>query len=209
MALVLVIAASTRKRTAGSSSSCLASGAAVALLPAVIMRLPRHLVARYVLGVFTRPDDLTEGQIWEELAVSWDFAAQTLSYLPVGFGSHHWRAADAAGRELFLIVHDLPGTLCSRLDTPEAAFGRLETAFGCALSLRRDASLEFVIAPVPTVSGKVVRRVSERYSLAACPYLTDCEPGHEGEFPEADRPAVMRLLARHAAGVIALMTADT
>ena len=50
--------------------------------------------------------------------------------------------------------------------------------------------------PVPTVSGKVVRRVSERYSLAVCPYLTDCEPGHEGAFPEADRPAVMRLLAR-------------
>jgi spectinomycin phosphotransferase len=160
------------------------------------MRLPGRLVARYVHGVFTQPADLTEEQIQEELAVSWDFAARTLTYLPVGFGSHHWRAADAAGRELFLIVHDLPGTLHSRLDTPEAAFGRLETAFGCALSLRRDASLEFVIAPVPTVSGQVVRRISERYSLTACPYLTDCEPGHEGEFPAADRPAVMRLLAR-------------
>jgi hypothetical protein len=103
--------------------------------------------AGYVLGVFTRPDDLTEGRIREELAASWDFAAQTLSYLPVGFGSHHWHAANAAGRELFLIVHDLPATLHSRLDTPEAAFGRLRTAFECALSLRRDACLEFVIAP--------------------------------------------------------------
>jgi len=46
----------------------------------------------------------------------------------------------------------------------------------------------------PTVSGTVVRRLSGRYSLAACPYLTDCEPGHDGEFPAADRPAVVRLL---------------
>jgi spectinomycin phosphotransferase len=144
--------------------------------------------------VFTRPGDLTEGQIRAELAAGWNFAAQTLRYLPVGFGAHHWRAADSADRQLFLIVHDLPRMLHSRLDTAEAAFGRLQTAFGCALSLRRDANLEFVIAPVPTLSGQAVRRLSRRYSLAACPYLTDCEPGHEGEFPAADRPAVVRLL---------------
>ena len=144
--------------------------------------------------MFTRPEDLTEGQIRAELAASWNFAAETLSYLAIGFGSHHWRAADAAGRQLFLIAHDLPGMRHSRLDTAEAAFGRLEMAFGCALSLRRDANLEFVIAPIPTVSGKVVRRLSGRYSLAACPYLIDCEPARDGEFPAADRPAVVRLL---------------
>ena len=144
--------------------------------------------------MFTRPSDLTEGQIRAELAAGWNFAAETLTYLPVGFGSHHWRAADTAGRQLFLIVHDLPHMLHSRADTAEAAFGRLETAFGCALSLRRDANLEFVIAPVPTLSGTVVRRLSERYSLAACPYLTGCEPSYEGAFPAADRPAVVRLL---------------
>jgi hypothetical protein len=144
--------------------------------------------------VFTRPDDLADGQIRAELATGWNFAAETLSYLPAGFGSHHWLAADAAGCQLFLIVHDLPRMLHSRLDTADAAFGRLETAFGCALSLRADANLEFVIAPVPTVSGAVVRRLSGRYSLAACPYLADCEPGYAGEFAAADRPAVVRLL---------------
>lgn len=144
--------------------------------------------------MFTRPAYLTEEQIGAELAASWSFAAETLSYLPVGFGSHHWLAADAAGRRLFLTVHDLPHMLQSRLDTAEAAFGRLQRAFGCALSLRRDANLEFVIAPLPTVSGQVVRRLSGRYSLAACPYLPGCEPAHEGDFPAADRPAVVRLL---------------
>jgi spectinomycin phosphotransferase len=145
-------------------------------------------------SVFTRPEDLPEGQIRAELAASWNFAGAALRYLPVGFGSHHWLATDAAGRQLFLIVHDLPRMLHSRADTAEAAFGRLETAFECALSLRRDANLEFVIAPVPTASGQVVRRLPGRYSLAACPYLTGCEPGSEGDFPATDRPAVVRLL---------------
>jgi spectinomycin phosphotransferase len=44
------------------------------------------------------------------------------------------------------------------------------------------------------LSGEVVRRLSGRYSLAVCPYLADCEPGHDGEFSAADRPAVVRLL---------------
>ena len=144
--------------------------------------------------MFTRPGDLTDGQIRAELAASWNFAAEALSYLPVGFGGHHWRATDAAGRHLFLTVHDLPQMLHSRLDTAQAAFVRLETAFACALSLRSDADLKYVIAPVPTVSGKVVRRLSTRYSLAAFPYLTECEPGRAGEFLPADRPAVVRLL---------------
>jgi spectinomycin phosphotransferase len=144
--------------------------------------------------VFTRPTGIAEEQIRAEPAASWNFGTETLSYLPVGFGSYHWRATDAAGRQLFLVAHDLLDMLNSRLDTAEASFGRLATAFGCALSLRRDENLEFVIAPVPTVSGEIVRRLSGRYSLAVCPYLTDCEPGDADEFPAADRPAVLRLL---------------
>ncbi|MDR2987789.1 MAG: phosphotransferase [Nocardiopsaceae bacterium] len=160
--------------------------------------------------MFTRPEDLPEGLIRAELAVSWNFGAETLSYLPVGFGSHHWRASDGGGRQLFLTVHELHQMLHNRLDTLDEAFGRLETAFGCALSLRRDANLGFVIGPVPTVSGQVVRRLSERDTLAACPLLEDCEPGHEGDFAPADRSEVMRLLTslHRAAPVIAPRRCD-
>jgi hypothetical protein len=147
-------------------------------------------------GVFTRPDELTDAQIVADLAAGWGFRAESCSYLPVGFGSHHWLAADAAGNQLFLIVHDLPAMLHSQDDTTDAAFGRLQTAFGCALSLRRDADLEFVLAPVPAAGGEVVRRLSARYSLAARPYLADCEPGQEREFLAGDLPAVVRLLTR-------------
>jgi spectinomycin phosphotransferase len=154
--------------------------------------------------VFTRPGDLSDVRIRGELAANWDFVAESLSYLPVGFGCHHWLATGTGGRQLFLILHDLPDMLRSRRDTADAAFGRLVTAFECALSLRRDENLEFVIAPVPAVSGAVVRRVSGRYSLAVCPYLADCEPGHAGEFAAGDRPAVLRLLtALHRAAPLA------
>lgn len=146
--------------------------------------------------MFTRPADVADGQIRAELAVGWNFAAVELRYLAVGFGCHHWLAADSPGRQLFLIVHDLPGMLHSQQDSADAAFARLQTAFGCALSLRRDEHLDFVVAPVPAVGGEVVRRLSARYSLAVCPYLADCEPGHEGEFAAADRPAVLRLLTQ-------------
>ena len=87
-----------------------------------IARLPP---CGYVLGVYTRPDDLTDGQIVAELAAGWGFHAEACTYLPVGFGSHHWLATDAVGHQLFLVAHDLPSMLQSQTDTAEAAFGRL------------------------------------------------------------------------------------
>jgi spectinomycin phosphotransferase len=146
--------------------------------------------------VFTRPDDLDEEQIRGALAESWGFESKALSYLPVGFGAHHWLATDAAGRQLFLMVHDLPDMLHSQVDTADAAYFRLRMAFECADSLRQDQNLAFVVAPVPAVSGAVVCRLSQRYSLAVCPYLADCEPGHDGPFALDDRPAVLHLLTR-------------
>ncbi len=143
----------------------------------------------------TQPHDLSEDDIRATLAANWDFATATLSYQPVGFGSHHWLAGDAAGRQLFLTVHDLTAMLTSLADTADAAFARLRTAFECAVSLRRDEHLDFVIAPLSAADGQVVRRLSGRYTLAACPYVADCEPGHEGNFEEADRAVVLRLLA--------------
>ena len=145
--------------------------------------------------MLTQPEDLSEDDIRAALAASWNFRAASLSYQPVGFGSHHWLAADAAGQQLFLTIHDLNAMLTSPSDTIETAYGRLRTAFECAVSLRRDERLDFVIAPRPAADGRAVRRLSARYTIAVCPYLADCEPGHDGQFAVADRPAVLRLLA--------------
>lgn len=145
--------------------------------------------------MFTQPDDLDEDDIRAALAASWNVRAATLSYQPVGFGSHHWLAADTTGRQLFLTVHDLNAHLTGPTDTADSVYHRLQTAFECAISLRRDEQLSFVIAPLPTADGRAARRLSARYTIAVCPYLADCEPGHEGDFAVADRPAVLRLLA--------------
>ena len=151
--------------------------------------------------VFTAPTDLPASLIRNALADGWSFTATSLQYQPVGFGSHHWLARDAGGGELFVTVDDQAMRLHGGADTHEAAFGRLRRAFETASSLRRDAGLSFVVAPVAQASGSIVTRLTDRYSLAVHPYLDGAESRPDGTFASrADRLAVVGLLARlHAA----------
>ncbi len=127
----------------------------------------------------------------------WGFRPASLSYQAVGFGSHHWLAVDPGGLKLFATVDDLSEKLRDDADTTSAVFGRLNQAFESAQSLRRDAGLEFVVAPLPDAGGLVLRRLTDRYSLVVHPYLADCQSGQDGEFEtSADRQAVIALLVR-------------
>jgi hypothetical protein len=119
----------------------------------------------------------------------------------VGFGSHHWLAADARGDALFVTVDDLDAKLHSANDTTDAACDRLERAFATALSLRRDAGLPFVVAPIPTGDGRVLSRVSRRYSLVVHPVVAGDQTGRDGEFDDpTDAGEVLHLLVMlHAA----------
>jgi hypothetical protein len=147
--------------------------------------------------VFTAPADLPVALIGNALADGWSFTATSLQYQPVGFGSHHWLATDARGGQLFVTVDDQAMRLHGGADTHEAAFGRLRRALETALSLRRDAGLGFVVAPVAAADGSVVTRLTDRYSLAVHPYLDGAESRPDGTFASrADRLAVVRLLAR-------------
>jgi hypothetical protein len=121
----------------------------------------------------------------------------SLEYQAVGFGSHHWLATDAGGGRVFATVDDLTARLRTAQDTADAAFGRLGDAFATALSLRADAGLGFVIAPVPASDGRVLARLSGRYSLVVHPYIAGSTAGEDGEFARAsDRRAVLDLLVR-------------
>jgi hypothetical protein len=147
--------------------------------------------------VFTRPADLPEALLSDALSDGWGFRPVSLSYQAVGFGSHHWLAVDSGGLELFATVDDLSEKLRDDADTTSAVFGRLEQAFESALSLRRDAGLEFVVAPLPAAGGRVLRRLTDRYSLVVHPYLADCQSGRDGEFESAaDRHAALAMLVR-------------
>ena len=147
--------------------------------------------------MFTRPDDLPEAVLAGALRDGWGFTPASLEYQAVGFGSHHWLATDARGGRVFATVDDLTARLRTRQDTADAAFGRLSRALATALSLRAEAGLAFVVAPVPASGGQVVARLSGRYSLAAYPYLTGTPVGAGGEFARAgDRRAALDLLVQ-------------
>lgn len=147
--------------------------------------------------MFTQPADLPEALLSDALSDGWGFWPVSLSYQAVGFGSHHWLAVDSGGLKLFATVDDLSEKLRDGADTTSAVFGRLGQAFESALSLRRDAGLDFVLAPLPATGGRVLRRLTGRYSLVVHPYLADCQAGQDGEFESsADRHAVLALLAR-------------
>jgi hypothetical protein len=145
--------------------------------------------------VLTQPADLSEDAIAAALTARWDLRVVALSYQAVGFGSHHWLATGAGGDQLFVTVDDLRDRQRGPDDSLDTAFAGLARAFGSALSLRRDAGLEFVLAPRPAADGAVVHRLTDRYSLVVHPYLADCEPGHDDGFRSStDRQAVLDLV---------------
>ena len=147
--------------------------------------------------MFTQPADLPEVLLSDALSDGWGFRAASLSYQAVGFGSHHWLAVDPGGLKLFVTVDDLSEKLRDGADTTSAVFGRLGQAFESALSLRRDAGQDFVVAPLPAAGGRVLRRLTGRYSLVVHPYLAHRHSGQDGEFASsADRRAVLALLVR-------------
>jgi hypothetical protein len=53
--------------------------------------------------VFSPPDDLPEAVLAAALRDRWRFTPVSLEYRAVGFGSHHWVAADA---RVFATVDD-------------------------------------------------------------------------------------------------------
>lgn len=147
--------------------------------------------------MFTEPDDLPDVAVADALHDGWGFAAATLEYQPVGFGSYHWLATDRAGRQLYATADDLDAKRRIAQDTADDAFGRLCQAFGTALALRSEAGLNFVVAPVSTADGRVAARLSERYSLVVHPYVIGSTAGEDGEFTrDSDRRAVVDMLVQ-------------
>jgi spectinomycin phosphotransferase len=133
-----------------------------------------------------RPEGLSDAEVTAALARHWDLAATDLRYLPVGFGGYHWSAHDADGMQWFVTATDL-----ARFDS----FTGLEQAMSTAVLLAQ-AGLEFVLAPVPTVSGQAACPVGARYAITVSPFVAGT-PGSSGDsMTAADRAAVAGMLAR-------------
>ena len=140
----------------------------------------------------TRPEELTDARIAAELAAGWGIDAPSVSYLPVGFGSHHWRG-HGGGRDWFVTVDDLDARLRSADEPRDTASDRLGAALTTAAAVR-DWGLSFVVAPVAAGEGAVVRRISSRFALALYPYVEGRTRAWGAYESLAERIAILDLL---------------
>lgn len=128
----------------------------------------------------TRPPDLPEDLLAAALARDWGVAVASMTYRPVGFGSHHWEVLDAAGARWFVTADELENKRHWLGEPLAAAFGRLRAALAAASDLR-DCGAAFVVAPVPTLDGEPLARVHDRFGVALYPFV-DGQSFEWGEF---------------------------
>lgn len=140
----------------------------------------------------TPPMNLEPGAISAALSTHWNLDAVTLTYAPLGFGSHHWIAETTDGKTWFVTVDNLLSAYLE--EDEERSFEVLATAFQTAAALRDVSKLAFVIAPIANRSGRWLHRLDERYSMAVFPFI-DVEPTEFDAFPQkSDRNDAMRLV---------------
>jgi spectinomycin phosphotransferase/16S rRNA (guanine(1405)-N(7))-methyltransferase len=143
------------------------------------------------------------------LAAGWRLSAASVGYRPVGFGSHHWEVADAAGGRWFATADDLRHKQANLAEPLDRAFERLRAALGAAVDLRA-CGRPFVVAPVPALDGEPVVRPWREFAIALYPFA-DGQSFGWGEFPSAaHRRAVADLVtAVHTAPAAASRRAMT
>ena len=141
------------------------------------------------------PSGLPEAALVSVLRHRWGMAVASVAYRPVGWGSHHWDVADAAGRRWFVTVDELAGKRLSEGEPLVAGFGRLRASLAAARDLR-DCGRTFVVAPVPARDGEPVVRAGDGFAVAVYPFIE----GQSFEWGEFSSSA-------HRLGVLGMVTA--
>ena len=134
--------------------------------------------------MLTEPADLDRAELAAAVERHWGLDELRLDYVPVGFGSHHWRAGD-----WFITVDDLAAGHQAYPD-PDCSFSALDRAYQTAAALRHGARLDFVVAPVPDSDGAVIRRLSGRYAVTVFPFI-DGESCEWGPYETGDERRMM------------------
>ncbi len=122
---------------------------------------------------------MTERDLVHALADGWDIRSAALRYAPVGGGSYHWVVRDDQGERRFVTVDDLDGKGWLG-PSRRAVFAGLRAAMDAAVTLRRDAALGFVVAPLPALDGQPLQPLGTRHAVAVFPFLR----GAAGRFGE-------------------------
>ena len=132
----------------------------------------------------TRPDDLDDASVSTAVSAGWVGAVSSVSYAPVGFGSHHWYAETDRGR-LFVTVDDLSIT----------SFDALSAALVTSCAARA-GGLAFVVTPIPRSDGQILVRLTERYSLAVYPWIEARPHDFDTELTTDERASLLDELSR-------------
>ncbi|BCL14893.1 phosphotransferase [Micromonospora sagamiensis] len=160
--------------------------------------------------MLSAPAGLTEETLTASLRRTWRIDVDTVTYRPVGFGSHHWEVRTVHGDRWFATVDELERRRHRRDEPLHRAYDRLRAALGATVALhaalrgttadrdapaaRRGRGRGFVVAPVPTVDGEPLTRVGDRFGLALYPHVAG-ESFAWGDFPTAEhRRAVLDML---------------
>lgn len=153
----------------------------------------------------SEPGHIDQRELARVLGQQWGLAPAGLRHLPVGFGDHHWELTDAAGGRWFVTVAGLAGGW--RGTGPEAGYADLRAAMETVTALGQ-AGLEFAVAPLPTAGGQALAPLGPEHAVTVFPYLDGGSAGFGDELPEADRHALIGILARlHGATPLARPTA--
>jgi Ser/Thr protein kinase RdoA (MazF antagonist) len=126
----------------------------------------------------SRPPELSDTLVTAAVSAHWPVSATNATHVRVGYGSHHWTVEDSEGGRWFVSVDELADA------EPRVSFARVQAALNVAAQAR-DAGLAFVVAPVRTDDGELLRALSTRYALALYPYVN----GRSGQFHDRLRTA--------------------
>jgi spectinomycin phosphotransferase len=141
-----------------------------------------------------RPTGITERDVVRALADGWGLLAGEPRYTPAGGGSYHWMVTADQGDQWFVTVDDLDGKGWLGRTRP-AAFAGLRTAMEAAVTLRDQAALAFVVAPVPALDGQAVRPLGDRHAMTVFPFLPGTPGRWDEGWPAADRAELVTMLA--------------
>ncbi len=141
-----------------------------------------------------RPAGITERDLVHALADGWALPVETLRYAPVGGGSYHWVVTGRPGERWFVTVDDLndKGWLGQ---TRSAVFAGLRAALDASVTLRHEAGLRFVAAPVPALDGQSLRSLGDAHTVAVFPFLHGTPGEWDKPVPAGDLDELVTMLA--------------
>ncbi|WP_432968054.1 phosphotransferase [Dactylosporangium sp. CA-233914] len=139
--------------------------------------------------MLSRPSSISDEAIAHEVATHWLPEIADISYLPWGFGAHHWRATGEDTTTLFVTLDQLE---------PRHTATSLEASYAGAAALAA-SGLDVACAPLPARSGRFTVDVGAG-ALSVTPWLHGRSPTEaEAREPRHVREVVLALAALHRA----------